>query len=73
MLEPISLAVVPRPGKFFGQVVIIFQRFRAFDIAGAGKEEAAATAPTALPFRKDLRGSFIALRPFSGYPRWKCI
>ena len=50
-----ALAVVPNPGKFFGQQVIIFQRLRSWDIAGAEKVDAAATAATALPLSKARR------------------
>ena len=75
MLAPISFAVVPRPGKFLGQHVIIFQRLRPFDIAGAGKVDVAASAPTAPPVKNDRRlipicFSFVALYKYQNSGRF---
>ena len=61
-------APVPKPGKFFGQVVTIFSSSRPCEIAGFGKLEAA-TAPTTAAlaavlvlFKKSRR--FISILPF---------
>lgn len=67
MASAMRWAPVPRPGKFLGQAVIIFQRRIPLERAGAVMAVAAtvvAAAPATAAFKNDRRGNRVR---FIGY------